>query len=234
MDSPQGKQEVCARLSVWQKWWRHQSTCHHFRNTVLHITHRILCIDQLNLKNCISHNRRAKLLYVFAITSDLHFCPLLEASFYWQFGSHCEWAALSEEALHSSGPDDAAEALSTAGWFTCLSTTWSEHSVELKTVSVVVLSLAFTSDTRCKIFRCKIAETLTMSSIQINLKLVQSTKPVTSMWTSLLVSTIFESFIKFYSIIYCEPTDVFIWGHDPPWKLHISFWIGIFNNFFWA
>lgn len=135
MDSPQGKQEVCPRLSVWQKWWRLQSTCHHFRNTVLHITHRILCIDQLNLKNCISHNRRAKLLYVFAITSDLHFCPLLEAPFYGQFGSHWEWATLFEEALHSSGPDDAAAALSTAGWFTCLSTTWSEHSVELKTKS---------------------------------------------------------------------------------------------------
>lgn len=86
-------------------------------------------------------------------------------------------------------------------------------------VSAVVLSLAFTSDTW--VFRCKITEILTMSSIQINLKLVQSTKPVTSMWTSLLVSTIFESFIKFYYIIYCEPTDVLIWGHDPARKLHI-------------
>lgn len=98
-------------------------------------------------------------------------------------------------------------------------------------VSAVVLSLAFTSDTW--VFSCKIIETLTMSRYQINLKLEQLTKPVTSMRTSLLVPTIFESFIKFYSIIYCEPT-IYSLGHDPLTKLHISFWINIFNNFFRA
>lgn len=75
-------------------------------------------------------------------------------------------------------------------------------------VSAVVLSLDFTSDTW--VFNCKIIETLTMSRYQINLKLVQTTKSETSMWTSLLVPTIFESFIKFYSIIYYEPIDVLI------------------------
>lgn len=98
MTEPQRKQPVSAGLSVWKRWWRFQIICHFSTNTAIHITHRILHINQLNSKNYISHKGARLFFLQLLVTSILSPFRALSLLAVWEplFLSYPFWGCTSQ------------------------------------------------------------------------------------------------------------------------------------------